>query len=974
MKPERWSKIESIFHKALDADESRRGSVIEESCAGDEELRREVESLLAHHSDSATFIEQPAFAGQVTTSSDRPVTAVAAPRPDLKGVAVGHHRILEEIGSGGMGVVYKAEDTRLGRLVALKFLPEHMAADSVALERFRREARSASSLNHPNICTIYDVDVYQGREFIVMEYLDGQTLAMYIAGRRAVGTELVAKLGMPIAEALGAAHSKGVIHRDIKPGNIFVTQSGLVKVLDFGVAKLVAETSQCDATTLTETNTITGTLPYMSPEQLRGENLDARSDIYAFGVVLYEIATGQRLYSSSLHARLVDEILNRPASPPSSINRKLSAKADDIILKCLAKDPEDRYQTAKEIAVDLRHLSTQATSGAVSVGTSSVRTRRKAWPWLLAAAAFTVTLLVLLLVLSGSRGPTTPLVVQRQLTANSPDNPVLAAAISPDGKFLAYSDANGFHLRLISTGETKQLTLPPGLAVASAFSGAPATLAAPLSWFPDGSKVLITTAAQPAEPPSLWAISILGGAARKLREGATAGSFSPDGSQIAFLGDYDSGKAQGIWLSTADGNDQRRILAAQPGEVFNQVAWAPDGQRLAYSKVLAGTGYVSAVESVSLKGGPPTRVVSSPKLQGFCWLPDGRIVYSLRQYVQLGADSDLWEVRTIRQTGEPTGHPRQLTNWPGFSFSGFTVTADGKQMEFLRLTAKPHVYVGELDAKGTHLNNTRRLTFDEHYEWPERWTPDSRAVLFWSDHDGSWDIFKQTLDKDDTAELLPLGPEPKWYSSFSPDGHWILYMALPEARHPGGSVPVRIMRVPVSGGPPQLVLTALGTTDIRCTRAPANLCVFDEQQQGHLMFTSVDPIKGRGRAFATMEREPSILIPWDLSPDGSQVVMTREGRIRLLSLKSGVTTDLAVRGWNGFWSVDWSADGNALFVSSQTRQDTTLLRVDLRGEASALWQQKLNFLGTKGIQSPDRRHLAVTGWTTDSNVWMIENF
>ena len=997
MKPERWGKVESIFHKALEADENRRSSVIEESCAGDAELRREVESLLAHYSDSASFIEKPAFADQANITKG-PSATTAAPRPDLKDVAVGHYRIVEEIGFGGMGVVYKAEDTRLGRLVALKFLPEHMAADSVALERFRREARAASSLNHPNICTIYDIDAYEGREFIVMEYLDGQTLAMYMAGRRTVGTELVAKLGMPIAEALGAAHSKGVIHRDIKPGNIFVTQSGLVKVLDFGVAKLVAKANESEATTLTETHTITGTLPYMSPEQLRGENLDTRSDIYALGVVLYEVATGQRLYSSSLHAQLVDEILNRPASPPSSINKKLSAKADDIILKCLAKDPEDRYQTAKEIAVDLRHLSTQSKSGSVSADTGSVRTGSRFWPrrpsefsrkqaailavgaglrwWprvLISSAALILLVLGLWGLLSNKTESQTEL-VQRQLTANSPDNPVLAAAISPDGKFLAYSDANSFHLRLISTGETKQLTLPPGLAVASAFSGAPATLAAPLSWFPDGSKVLITTAAQPAEPPSLWAVSILGGAARKLREGAAAASFSPDGSQIAFLGDYDSGSAQGIWLSTADGNDQRRILAAQPGEVFNQVAWAPDGQRLAYSKVLAGTGYVSAIESVSLKGGPPTRVVSSPKLQGFCWLPDGRIVYSLRQYVQLGADSDLWEVRTITQTGEPTGHPRQLTNWPGFSFSGFTVTADGKQMEFLRLTAKAHVYVGELDAKGTHLNNTRRLTFDEHYEWPQRWTPDSRAVVFSSDRDGSWDIFKQTLDKDDTAELLPLGPEPKWYSSFSPDGHWILYMALPEARHPGGSVPVRIMRVPVSGGTPQLVLTALGTTDIRCTRAPANLCVFDEQQQGHLVFTSVDPIKGRGRALATMEREPSILMPWDLSPDGSQVVMTREGRIRLLSLKSGVTTDLAVRGWNGFWSVDWSADGNALFVSSQTPQDTTLLRVDLRGEASALWQQKLNFLGTKGIQSPDRRHLAVAGWTTDSNVWMIENF
>ncbi len=978
MKPERWGKVESIFHKALEADENQRSSVIEELCAGDAELRREVESLLAHYSDSASFFEKPAFADQANITK-APSATSEAPRPNLKDVAVGHYHIVEEIGSGGMGVVYKARDTRLGRLVALKFLPELMAADSVALERFRREARSASSLNHPNICTIYDIDVYQGREFIVMEYLDGQTLARYMAGRRAVDTPLVAKLGMPIAEALGAAHSKGVIHRDIKPGNIFVTQSGLVKVLDFGVAKLMAEANQFDATTLTEANTIAGTLPYMSPEQLRGENLDTRSDIYALGVVLYEIATGQRLYSSSLHAQLVDEILNRPASPPSSINKKLPAKADDIILKCLAKDPEDRYQTAKEIAVDLRHLSTQSKSGSVSARTSSLRTgsRLRWWPRVLISSAALILLVLGLWWLLSNRTQSPKELVQRQLTANSPDNPVLAAAISPDGKFLAYSDANGFHLQLISTGETKQLTLPSGLTVASVYLGAPETLGAPLSWFPDGSKVLITTAAtHPGEPSrSLWAVSVLGGAARKLRDGAAAASFSPDGSQIAFLGDYDSGSAQGIWVSTPDGDDPRRIVAAQHGEIFNQVAWAPNGQRLAYSKRLAGTGiYVNAIESVSLKGGPPTRILSSTKLQGFCWLPDGRIVYSLRQSVNVGADSNLWEVRTISQTGEPAGEPRQLTNWPGFSFSGFTVTADGKQMEFLRLTAKAHVYVGDLDAKGTRLDNIRRLTFDEHFEWPERWTPDSRAVVFWSDRNGSWDIFKQTLDKDAAAELLPLGPEPKWYASFSPDGQWILYMALPEERLPGGSVPVQIMRVPVSGGPPQLVLTALGTTDIHCTRAPANLCVFDEEQQGRLVFTSVDPVKGRGHELASMDIEPSQMTAWDLSPDGSRVVMTREGRIQLLSLKNGTTTDLAVKGGNGFAFVDWSLDGNALFVSNWTPQDVSLLRVDLDGNARVLWHQRLNFLGTKGVPSPDGRHLAVAVFTTDSNAWMIENF
>ena len=276
----------------------------------------------------------------------------------LIGRTISHYRVLERIGAGGMGEVYKAEDVKLGRKVALKVLPAELSRDQHALERFDLEARSASALNHPNICTIYEINDYDGQRFIAMELLEGQTLKQQIEDGF-VGPQQITTLGIQIVDALVVAHSKGIIHRDIKPANIFVTNGARAKLLDFGLAKSSPIVS---GTTATETfggfEFLSGTLPYMAPEQLRGEKVDARADIYALGTVFYEVATGERPSRGKLATVLIDEILHRRPVPPISLNARLSPELDRIISKCLDKVPERRYQSAKELAVDLRRILT----------------------------------------------------------------------------------------------------------------------------------------------------------------------------------------------------------------------------------------------------------------------------------------------------------------------------------------------------------------------------------------------------------------------------------------------------------------------------------------------------------------------------------------------------------------------------------------------------------------------------------------
>jgi len=458
---------------------------------------------------------------------------------------------------------------------------------------------------------------------------------------------------------------------------------------------------------------------------------------------------------------------------------------------------------------------------------------------------------------------------------------------------------------------------------------------------------------------------------------------SPDGSQIAFTAIPSLFGSREVWLMTKEGEQAQKLFAAtEENSGFARVTWSPDGKRVGYIKFRqVRDKFEFSIETRDLSGGPPAVLATGLLLRDFCWLADGRVVYSMGEGRLTALDnSNLWEVRVNAESGAPVGPPSRLTNWAGANLDHMSATSDGKQLVVQKSTIHINIHVGELQDGNTKLTPPKELTLSEGLNFPTAWTSDSKAVIFDSNRNGHWGIYKQELNRGSAETLVTSDTD--LVARTSPDGKWILYFSIPRENisspDSGTPVPVRLMRMPVTGGPSELVLTARIFNTPWCARSPSTLCAFAEQttDRKELVFTAFDPIRGKGQELTRFATDPDADYNWSVSPDGTRIGILKIGgnHIYVLPLDGSATTrDLTVTGSSGLNTFDWSPNGKGFFSSNATGLGANLLFVDLNGKPHTLLQQKSASF-TWGVPSPDGRHLAVLWREFSGNMWMIENF
>jgi eukaryotic-like serine/threonine-protein kinase len=810
MTPERWAQVSHIYYDALARDSRDRHAFLDEACRGDEALRREVESLLGQSGSAGDFLGEPALAVAARLVAD-------AGAPSLAGQTLGPYQLLDRIGVGGMGEVYRARDTKLGRDVALKVLPRIFWADRGRLARFQREARLLASLNHPHIAAIYGFEEAAGIQALVLELVDGPTLADRLQ-RGPLSIAHALRIARQIADALEAAHEKAIVHRDLKPQNIKVRADGTVKVLDFGLAKAaIAAATDADvsppavssALDRTQDGAILGTTRYMSPEQARGQPVDKRTDIWAFGCVLYEMLTGHAAFAGETTSDTIAAILERdldvsklPSTTPPGVRR--------LLRRCLEKNPQRRL---RDIGDAYAELDDDSSPRAPEI---SVRRRRRSLDWILMVAIAAAVGGAGVWLASRSRSRDVQPSFSRVLRLTTTPAHEFGPAISPDGKWVAYlSDARGptdVWVKFTAGGEPANLTASTNLdvQVRSAIGG--------LEISPDGTSIAVQ--AKEKHSASLtydtWLIPApLGGTPRKFVETSGALRWSPDGTRIVYVRPGESG---GDAIVVADGNgaNARDLVSTRGGWHTHWPAWSADGRFVYFSRTIATwNGEPSEICRVPISGGEPQVVVPTTRRALFPLPGAGAsLIYAANPN---RVDLDLW------WWSPTTGEPVRLTTGVG-EYGEPRMSADGRKMvgtlfEYRRAlvsipvvfddSPRPHQltdgFAGDLepslspsggrmvfsssrsgsrnlwsaDADGS---STRPLTSDAAIEERPASSADARQIAFVSDRGGEHAIWVVSSDGGTPKRIArtPVLDTLTW----SPDGVRIAY-AVPAGEAPG---------------------------------------------------------------------------------------------------------------------------------------------------------------------------------------------
>jgi eukaryotic-like serine/threonine-protein kinase len=805
----RWHQIDTLLDRALDRPREERGAWLAEACAGDEDLRAEVEKLLelAEREDDM-LRPDGVLASPIGEEVVRELSKDAGARAVQVGESLGRYRLVELLGKGGMGRVYRTEDAKLARQIALKLLPPEMAS-AERRKRFEREAKAIAALSHPNIVHVYSIEEEDGIAFLTMELVSGETL-----GERIPTTGLPLKkffeIAVPIADALAAAHDKGVVHRDLKPGNVMIGEDGRVKILDFGLAKLAVHGGGTDSDEVgpsaTQEGHILGTISYMSPEQAEGKTIDHRTDIFSLGILLYEMSTGRLPFLGDTPTSILSAILKDTPVPVTDVNPRLPSDLARIIKRCLAKDPERRYQTAVDVRNELEELEYLHDSRKLFQPAVARESRLGA---VIAGVALGMVLfLAAYLVIRARDRASVDLLAGSFSQLTSEPGAELFPTLSPDGSFLVYaSRASGnWDIYLLRASGRRPINLTED---SSAEDTQPA-------FSPDGEHIGFHSSRQGG---GIFVMGATGESARRVTDFGWNPAWSPDGKKLVFATSpvshdpYDRPARSALWTVQVDSGETKLLTegdAVQP-------SWSPNGHRIAYWGLVEG-GAQRDIYTVSADpaGAPdPVPVTQDAALDwNPVWSPDGRYLYFSSDR---GGSMNLWRVPVDEPSGKVTGAPEPVRA-PATFATHVSFSRDGSRLVYASTLTSLTLECREFDSRSVTVgspvplakpirhvssprvspdsgsiaysregmqedilfanidgSDERLLTDDAARDRYPRWSPDGKSIAFYSNRGGTYEIWSVSRDGSDLRPLTDLPEYPTRYPIFSPDGARLLF-------------------------------------------------------------------------------------------------------------------------------------------------------------------------------------------------------